>query len=126
MLQHSSIIRGFRSMKCSSKTLQNLLHFMHNKTHVVFFSFFINFMNALDIHQERSKVAWNEKWKKKLCVFSYTKKYIANFEVFRWNILLSVNLLFLHNGFWKKFNKSKNGRHLFSMHEDSIFNHHLC
>ena len=33
-------LRGLRSMKCSSKTLQNLLYFMYKKTHVLF-SFFI-------------------------------------------------------------------------------------
>ena len=31
---HSSEIRGLRWMKCSSETLQNLLYFMYNKTHV--------------------------------------------------------------------------------------------
>ena len=36
---HSSEIRGLRSTKCSSKTLQNLLYFMYKKTHVVFFVF---------------------------------------------------------------------------------------
>ena len=36
---HSSEIRGLRSTKCSSKTLQNLLYFMCQKTHVVFFVF---------------------------------------------------------------------------------------
>ena len=37
--KHSSEIRGLRSMKCSSKMHQNLLHFMYKKTHVVFFVF---------------------------------------------------------------------------------------
>ena len=57
-------------------------------------------MNALvyvnidqGIHKRKSKVARNEK-RKKLCGFSYTLN-IANFEVFRWNISLSANLLFL-------------------------------
>ena len=36
---HSSEIRGLRSTKCSSKTLQNLLYFMYKKTQVVFFLF---------------------------------------------------------------------------------------
>ena len=36
---HSSEIRGLRSTKFSSKTLQNLLYFMYKKTHVVFFVF---------------------------------------------------------------------------------------
>ena len=36
---HSSEIRGLRSTKCSSETLQNLLHFMYKKTYVVFFFF---------------------------------------------------------------------------------------
>ena len=36
---HSSEIRGLRSTKCSSETLQNLLYFMDKKTHVVFFVF---------------------------------------------------------------------------------------
>ena len=36
---HSSEIRGLRSTKCSSETLQNLLYFMYKKTHVVFFVF---------------------------------------------------------------------------------------
>ena len=36
---HSSEIRGLRSTKCSSKTLQNLLYFMYKKTHLVFFVF---------------------------------------------------------------------------------------
>ena len=31
---HSSEIRGLRSTKCSSKTLQNFLYFMYKKTHV--------------------------------------------------------------------------------------------
>ena len=55
---HSSEIRGLRSTKCSSKTLQNLLYFMYKKTHVVFFVFhFVQhfyLMNALvyvDIEQ---------------------------------------------------------------------------
>ena len=38
-LYHSSEISGFRSMKCSSETLQNLLYFMYKKTHVVLFVF---------------------------------------------------------------------------------------
>ena len=42
-ISHSSEIRGLRSTKCSSETLQNLLYFMYKKTHVVvFFSFFIS------------------------------------------------------------------------------------
>ena len=36
---HSSEIRGLRSTKYSSKTLQNLLYFMYKKTHIVFFVF---------------------------------------------------------------------------------------
>ena len=36
---HSSEIRGLRSTKCSSETLQNLLYFMYKKIHVVFFVF---------------------------------------------------------------------------------------
>ena len=36
---HSSEIRGLRSKKCSSETLQNLPYFMYKKTHVVFFHF---------------------------------------------------------------------------------------
>ena len=32
---HSSEIRGLRSMKCSSETLQNLPYFMYKKTRVV-------------------------------------------------------------------------------------------
>ena len=36
---HFSEIRGLRSAKCSNETLQNLLHFMYKKTHVVFFVF---------------------------------------------------------------------------------------
>ena len=37
--QHSSEIKGLCSMKCSSETLQNLLYFMYQKTHAVFFVF---------------------------------------------------------------------------------------
>ena len=37
--EHSSEIRGLRSTKCSSETLQNLLYFMYKKTHVVLFVF---------------------------------------------------------------------------------------
>ena len=37
--KHSSEIRGLRSIKCSRKTLQNLLYFMYKKTHEVFFVF---------------------------------------------------------------------------------------
>ena len=50
---HSSEIRGLRSTKCSSETLQNLLYFMYKKTHVVFFRFsfratlYFYLMNAL-------------------------------------------------------------------------------
>ena len=41
---NSSEIRGLRSTKCSSETLQNLLYFMYKKTHVVFFVFhFVQF-----------------------------------------------------------------------------------
>ena len=36
---HSSEIRGMCSMKCSSKTLQNLPYFWNTKTHAVFFVF---------------------------------------------------------------------------------------
>ena len=36
---HSSEIRGLRSTKCSSETLQNLLYSMYKKSHVVFFVF---------------------------------------------------------------------------------------
>ena len=39
VLHHSSEIRGLRSTKCSSETLQNLLCFMYKKSHVVFFVF---------------------------------------------------------------------------------------
>ena len=41
LLGHSSEIRGLRSTKCSSKTLQNLLYFtyVYKKTHVIFFVF---------------------------------------------------------------------------------------
>ena len=39
IIVHSSEIRGFRSTKCSSETLQNLLYFMYKKTHVIFFVF---------------------------------------------------------------------------------------
>ena len=35
--KHSSEIRGLCSTKCSSEMLQNLLYFMHKKTHEVFF-----------------------------------------------------------------------------------------
>ena len=38
-MYHSSEIRGLRSAKCSSETLQNLLYFIYKKTHVVFFAF---------------------------------------------------------------------------------------
>ena len=38
-LNHSSEIRGLRSTKCSSETVQNLLYFMYKKTYVVFFVF---------------------------------------------------------------------------------------
>ena len=70
MPYHSSKIRGLRSTKCSSETLQNLLCFMYiNKTHVVFF------------------------------IFHFVQLYfIANFEAFHWNISLSANLLFLKSG----------------------------
>ena len=37
--KHSSEIRGLRSTKCSSETLENLLYFMHKKTHEDFFVF---------------------------------------------------------------------------------------
>ena len=37
IIAHSSEIRGLRSTKCSSETLQNLLYFLYKKTHVVFF-----------------------------------------------------------------------------------------
>ena len=37
---HSSEIRGLRPMKCSSKTLQNLLYFMYRKTLVLVFFVF--------------------------------------------------------------------------------------
>ena len=57
-------------------------------------------MNALvyvnidqGIHKGKSKVARNEKHKK-LHGFSYAQN-IVNFEAYRWNILLSANLLFL-------------------------------
>ena len=36
---HTSEIKGLRSTKCSTETLQNLLYFMYKKTHVVFFIF---------------------------------------------------------------------------------------
>ena len=82
-LCHSSEIRGLHSTQCSSETIQNLLFFMYRKTCIVFlffilcnFTFFL--MNALiyvdidqGIHMGKSKVAWNEKWKK-LRAFSYT------------------------------------------------------
>ena len=51
--KHSSEIRGLRSTKCSSETLQNLLYFMYKKTHAKY------------------KIARNEK-RKKLHGFSYT------------------------------------------------------
>ena len=85
-LLHSSEIRGLRSTKCYSEMLQNLLYFMHKKTHVVLFRFsfratlYFNLMNALvyvdidqgeGIHKEKYKVARNEK-RKKLHGFSYT------------------------------------------------------
>ena len=39
LTSHSSEIRGLRSAKCSSETLQYLLYFMYKKTHVFFFDF---------------------------------------------------------------------------------------
>ena len=77
---HSSKIRGLRSMKCSSKTLQNLLYFMYKKTHVVFFRF--SFCATLlypfvdidqGIYKGKSKVARNEKRKKTTLVFLHIK-----------------------------------------------------
>ena len=51
---HSSEIRGLRSRKCSSETIQNLLYFMYMKTHIVFFfrfsfraTLYFYLMNAL-------------------------------------------------------------------------------
>ena len=37
--EHSSEIRGLRSTKCFSETLQNLLFYMYKKIHLVFFVF---------------------------------------------------------------------------------------
>ena len=60
---HSSEIRGLRSTKCSSETLQNLLYFMHKKTHVVFFRFsfratlYFYLINAL-VYVDRKKTSW--------------------------------------------------------------------
>ena len=44
LIRHSSEIRGLRSMKCSSETLQNLLYFMYKKTHVGSFLFVFHFV----------------------------------------------------------------------------------
>ena len=52
---HSSLIRGLRSIKCSSQII--LLYFMYEKTHVVF-----NFMQFKSC--TKSKISW---------VFSYIK-----------------------------------------------------
>ena len=82
--------------------LKNLLFFVLENPSRFFFSFCatFSFRNALvyvDIdksihnHNEKSKGARNERWKKSRWLFLY----IANFEAFHWNILLSTNLLFL-------------------------------
>ena len=82
---HSSEIRSLCWMKCSSKTLQNLLHFLH----VVFlilwnFAFFTSWMS------------WC-KGEKSITTQNYMgflmQKRIANFEAFCWNILLSAQPL---------------------------------
>ena len=44
--------------------------------------------------REKNRVARNEKKKKKLYGFSYSKS-MANYEVFNWSFLSSTNLLFL-------------------------------
>ena len=87
-------IRGLRSIKCSSKTLQNLLYLMYKKSHVVFFIILYNFtfplrnaMNYVNIDQDIHKVkkvklyqfAQNEKQTKTIWLFSYIKysKYLS-------------------------------------------------
>ena len=62
---HSSEIRGFRSMICSSETLQNLPYFCNKKTHAVFFishNFIFLPYVAIDqgIQKGKSKVAQNK------------------------------------------------------------------
>ena len=64
----SSEIRGLRSAKCSKETLQNLLYFKYQKTHIDFFSFGIYFN----------------------ITFSF-----LSVETFHWNISLSANHIFL-------------------------------
>ena len=91
---NSSEIRILCSMKCSRKTLQNLLYFMHKKTLVVFFSFFIS-CNFIFLPYECPGLCWHRpehslgknmklhemKNEKKLRGFSYYKN-MANFEAF--------------------------------------------
>ena len=80
LVLHSSEKRGLRSTFCPRETLQNLLYFMHKKTHVVFFVFhFVQLWvfpyecPGLCRHRpwhSLGKVARNEK-RKKLHGFSY-------------------------------------------------------
>ena len=71
---HSSEIRGLRSTKCSSETLQNVIYFMYKKTHVVFFVF-----HFVQLYIFTLWMPWS----------------MSNFEAFWWNISLSTNLLFM-------------------------------
>ena len=85
--QHSLEMRGLYSMKCSSKTLQNLLYFMYYKkmmTNVIIFSFcktldFILWCPCLCY--QRPGNSWGKNLKlhemkkvKKHCVFLYIKQ----------------------------------------------------
>ena len=55
--QHSSEIRGLRSKKCSSETLQNLLYVMYKKTHVVVFIFhFVQlYVKNIKLHEMKNE-----------------------------------------------------------------------
>ena len=70
--------------------------------------------------REKNKVAQNEKCKKKLRGFSYSKS-MANFEAFCWNISSSINLLFL-----KSASARYQKRGLKRLNKISIFSSRIC
>ena len=86
---HSSEIRGLCLMKCPSKTLQNLLYFIHTKTQSCFFHFsfratlFFPLMNALCLCRNRPRHSLGEKIK-----LHEMKKATLGFRMYKiWQIL---------------------------------------
>ena len=94
-------------MKCSNQNLQNILYFMHKKTHVCsFFSFCETLLFPYWMPWSMSACTrafiWViskccMKWKSKTKLWGTSYANIIKDEAFLWNMSLSTNFLFLRS-----------------------------